>query len=664
LSRWEGDPSGKWATAVVVAALLALQFCLAESSQLHVGPTFDEAAHLPAGVTYWQTGSFRLYHHNPPLVKLVAAIPVVLAGPEMGSIYQSASWRSVAPSAAGVGYWFAELNAGRYFELFWRARALMPLFATLGGLAVFAWSARLYGRAGGLLSLALWCLCPNVLAHARLVTTDVPAAALAVGATYLHWRSLRRPSWGWAAASGVVLGLAQLTKFSLLLLYVIWPAMWLARELAEGSRADRVRRLARSAARGAMVACVSVLVIDMGYGFEGVGVPLGRFNFASATLTRPGRTPHTSPNERVAIAWKHRINWFWGTPLAAIPAPLPEHYLLGFDEQKLESEGLPMVWLDPSWPNATETTGYSVFFDGVMSRHGRADFYPKLLAYKTPEGTLALMAATLLVTVGSRRTRISWPDEVTLWAVPAAILAVLTATTDLQMGVRYVLPAFPFAFVAAGRLAPWAQGLMGWRRAAAAAGIGAALVATAAAIAGVHPHYLAFFNWASGGPSRGSEHVVESNLDWGQDLVGLRDWLAAHPGEGPIGLAYFGQVHPGLFTIRGEGFPWFLPPARRGTVFPRAAGYEGPRQALTPGLYAVSLTLVRGVPALLHAPGDPQRDPSLLGGPAWRAEQGAFSYFADLRPFAFIGHSIALYRVTPREARRINAQESFGAQDG
>ena len=103
------------------------------------------------------------------------------------------------------------MNAADYFELFTRARLLMPLFSVVGGLVVFAWSSRLYGGPGGLLSLALWVFCPNILAHARLVTTDMAATALGVLATFVvlalpatpdlaPGRAGGRWSWGWRSS--------------------------------------------------------------------------------------------------------------------------------------------------------------------------------------------------------------------------------------------------------------------------------------------------------------------------------------------------------------------------------------------------------------------------------------------------------------------------------
>ena len=121
--------------------------------------------HLPAGITYWQKGTFRLYHHNPPLVKLVAALPVVWSGASDRAALRIEIWKTREPEQAPFAHLFAVANAARYFELFARARLVMPLFSVLGGLVVFAWSRRLYGNGGGLLSLSLWVFCPNILAH-------------------------------------------------------------------------------------------------------------------------------------------------------------------------------------------------------------------------------------------------------------------------------------------------------------------------------------------------------------------------------------------------------------------------------------------------------------------------------------------------------------------
>ena len=89
-------------TVLAVVLLTAVHLTLAIRSLLRENPTVDEVVHLPAGITYWQKGTFRLYHHNPPLVKLVAALPVVLSDPVMTPLYEAPSWTTEPPSHTAV----------------------------------------------------------------------------------------------------------------------------------------------------------------------------------------------------------------------------------------------------------------------------------------------------------------------------------------------------------------------------------------------------------------------------------------------------------------------------------------------------------------------------------------------------------------------------------
>jgi hypothetical protein len=181
------------------------------------------------------------------------------------------------------------------------------------------------------------------------------------------------------------------------------------------------------------------------------------------------------------------------------------------------------------------------------------------------------------------------------------------------------------------------------------------LLSTHAATATIHPDYLAYFNWASGGPDRGAEHLIDSNLDWGQDLVKLNRWLKEnHPGR-KLGLAYFGQINPSLLALRGDGFEWFLPPALPDTISPMVKDTTqliGPAPRLTPGLYAVSASIVRGLPWRVY-------DSISLATPQtawmaqWSAKEDAFAYFRELTPVKRVGHSIYVYEVTAEDCGRL-----------
>jgi 4-amino-4-deoxy-L-arabinose transferase-like glycosyltransferase len=651
-------PPRAWLAVVV---LLATQFALAQISQVGESPTVDEVAHLPAGITYWQQGTFRLYPHNPPLVKLAAALPVVMSGPKMDRIYTLPSWRSVPPIQASIAHEFAYDNAPRYFELFWRGRAVMPLFATIGGLAVFTWARSLYGAGGGLLALALWCLCPNVLAHARLVTSDVGATALGALATFVFWRYLKAPSSLRACLAGLALGLAVLAKFSSLLLVGAWPLIWLVDQLARG-RADLFRRLMKSIAHAMIVTVVSVLVVNAGYLFEGTGKALGSFEFGSGALTteRPAASnPPVSSNELLNLVWRYRVNRFRGTWLGGLPAPLPSQFLIGFDLQKLDAEGVPARFVGPS-AREGENLGYPVYLDGELRSRGWWYYYLFTLAYKVPEGTWLLGLAGVIVLMFSRVGRASGVDEVSVAVVPVLVMLAMSLGTDINLGLRYILPAFPYAFVAMGKLAPWAVGQAARARRAAIGFLALGLTLTAMATASIHPHYLAYFNQAiAGGPSRGSEHLIDSNLDWGQDLLHLRDWLKVNnPSGDPVGLAYFGQLNPNVLNLRGDGFAWFLAPPVPGGLRPmQSAGrLDGPPSRVEPGLYAVSASFVRGLPYSVYD--GSMRVPNLY--PGWDSrntgsDRDAFGYFRLLEPIARVGHSIFVYRVSAEDAARIES---------
>jgi 4-amino-4-deoxy-L-arabinose transferase-like glycosyltransferase len=653
------------ATSLAVGGLLVLHYALAAHSLLQENPTVDEVVHLPAGVTYWQKGTFRLYHHNPPLVKLVAALPVVWSNPVTEPLYQMPSWKTPDPSQTTFSQTFAMLNFDRYFELFQRARLMMPLFSIVGALAVFAWSRRLYGTWGGLLSLSLWVFCPNILAHARLVTSDLGATALGVAATYVFWRYLHRPGWRWAIAAGIMLGIAQLTKFTMILLYAVWPFLWLARLVLVIPSEERRARCARALGHGILIVILSILTIDAGYFFEGVGVPLGKFEFGSKSLTRPvtpGMKRPRSKNELLDVTWQFRVNRFRGTWPGSVPCPLPEHYVLGFDEQKIETEMIPRHFWKAVRENTVaealaapdsfddEKDGYSVYLNGDLQRTGWWYYYPLTLVYKVPEGTWLLIVLSLASLRFIRRSSREWADEIALWTVPLVILFAMSVLTDINIGLRYVLAILPYIFIATGKLVPWMLGLSGARKWVMSSLVVLSLLATVVSSLWIHPHYLAYFNWSSGGPDRAPARLIDSNLDWGQDLVALQKWWKKTiPGQ-PIGLAYFGQINPSIFKVRGDSFEWFLPPVKPGTIQPMAVSPSphlvGPANKLAPGYYAVSVTLLYGLQWRLYDPAPPLKVPEAWA-PAWRVtEDHVFWYFRQFEPVKRIGHSIYVYHLS------------------
>jgi hypothetical protein len=248
------------------------------------------------------------------------------------------------------------------------------------------------------------------------------------------------------------------------------------------------------------------------------------------------------------------------------------------------------------------------------------------------------------------------------------VLVSMSLFTDINLGLRYVLSIAPYVFIVTGKVVPWVQALSAWRKRVMGSLVVGSLGLTIAACLSIQPSYLAYFNWASGGPDRVPARLIDSNLDWGQDLVGLQIWCKKNiPGE-RIGLAYFGQINPSIFRMREDPFPWFLPPGRPDTMRLMPEKQRSalvPAKPLKPGYYAVSATLLYGIPWRLYDPADPRTTPEAWS-PAWnsadvfdRLENAAFGYFRIFKPIDRIGHSIYVYRLDESDMAR--AAPSFEA---
>ncbi|MCR4412686.1 MAG: glycosyltransferase, partial [Thermoguttaceae bacterium] len=335
--RGDSRPASSRGVTSVLAILLAIHAALLGYGGCHDSMTWDEIGHLPAGISHWQRGEFSLYRVNPPLVRMVATIPVVLAGaktywgPRPTGI-------GVRPEFHPVGTEFLKLNGARSFRLLTLARWTCIPFSLLGAYVCFRWASELHGGAAGLVAATLWCFCPNVLAHGRLITPDVGAAALGLAAAYVYWRWLKSPSWSSAVVAGILLGLAELAKTTWIILFALWPLLWLAWNARRPVRLGGGGRLLEAAQLAAILAA-GLVSINAGYGFEGSFRRLGEFRFCSRALANGG------PD------WRGNVygNRFAGTWLAAMPVPLPENYLLGLDAQQWDFDRRQWSYLRGQW---------------------------------------------------------------------------------------------------------------------------------------------------------------------------------------------------------------------------------------------------------------------------------------------------------------------------
>jgi Dolichyl-phosphate-mannose-protein mannosyltransferase len=300
------------AAAAILAAHVGLVVWAARTNFVVV----DEAGLLATGMTHWETDKYFAYRVNPPLPRMLAALPMWIAGAKVDYTHfiDGPAYRCEIP----LGQDFAVANRDRYLDLVFLARLTGVGWSVLGGVVVSLWTRELSGTRGALVALALWAFNPTVIALAALVEPDLPAAVAGLVATYAFWCYLRRPSWAAAWFAGLLLGLALLTKFTLLILYPVWAVLWLV-AWRSAREPDRQRPGARGMLHGALIAVASVLVINLGYGFAGSGRQLRDYAFVSKTFAGSGpRDPSDGSGNR-----------FRATPVESLPVPVPADYLRG-----------------------------------------------------------------------------------------------------------------------------------------------------------------------------------------------------------------------------------------------------------------------------------------------------------------------------------------------
>jgi hypothetical protein len=265
---------------------------------------------------------------------------------------------------------------------------------------------------------------------------------------------------------------------------------------------------------------LSLDLLNSGYLFQESFRPLGEFRFVSEALA----------GEIGEQEWGNRFQQTW---LRSLPMPVPAAYIVGLDLQKRDFEG-----------------GWRPMYSYLRGEHrlgGWWYYYIYGMAVKIPLGAWFLGLGLLIWRPSPRRQQAQWLEWGLLLAAPIVLFTFISSQTGFSRYVRYVLPCLPFADVLLGSL--WTHerkqpGARWWGT------IG--LLMFFAGSLSVYPHSLAFFNILAGGPAEGHRHLLDSNLDWGQDLYFLRDWQRSHPEARPLRLAYSGVADPELFDILAE----------------------------------------------------------------------------------------------------------------
>ena len=513
-SSFRFPPSLAGALCVALLMLMGAQmlFVIRQKSL-----TVDEWVLIPAGFYHLTEGDFRPVNEHPPVAKVLGAAPLVALGAEAPPI---------EPGAHDYDYFlgrfdeFWRMNAGRLDYLCFWARVPAVVLTLLLGALVFVFARQHWGARAALFAVALFTLEPTLLAHGRVVQTDVPSALALLLFSFALYGYLKFPDVRRAACVGAAAGFAAVTKFSMValgpVLCVAFATLVVLAPLKSVSRA-------RIAGQAGVAVLAAVLAINAGYFFQ-----------------------HPSPEPFEDALARSVVTLDVGE--GALRAALDTGYSL------LQTIFPPDFVSGVGWQLGHAQMGHPAGLLGDYSQHGWWYYFPVAFALKAPLPVLLLTLAGFAW--GLTRLRRAREGRLLVLLLPPALFTGLLMFSTINIGVRYYLPAYPFFFILAGAML---DDLL--RREVLGRVLAVALVVVSfgwafGEAARAYPDHMSYMNQLASGAPRWW-YLSDSNVEWGDDVRGLALYLRDR-GETRVGGALLGWQLLGLYGIEQTAI--FVPP--------------------------------------------------------------------------------------------------------
>ncbi len=590
-----------------VTIMLGAFFLLSLSLARQESATYDERAHIPAAYTYVDRSDMRLNPEHPPLLKDLAGAPLLFLG--LSFPYNHPDWEKSGINgqwSLGTAFLYGSGNDADSI-IFW-SRLPIILVAVLLGFLIYRFTKELAGTVAGLFALLLYVADPNVIAHSHYVTTDIGIAASIFASFYFFVRFLRNPNWKNVLLSGIFLGIAELTKFSAVLLFPIFGLFAvlyaITRPAQQGSNfGKRLLTVLAYVGRYTGSVAVAFMLIYVVYAANTVTMP-GEKLVAVADIKLGQQNAYAQFAHALVETTSH----------SAVLKPLSAYFL-----------GVGMVFERVGGGNV-------YYFLGTVGSDATPWYFPIIFFLKETPLLLGLLLMTTCYTLfrigkAFSKTSIrslagfiahSFQSHITQYLMGFFIVfyAYISITGNLNIGFRHLFPILPFLFVLISKTVfdfIRRQDFHGERTSRIMLGIAALSVAAVPILS--YPSYLSYFNGIAGGTKNGYMVATDSNYDWGQDMKRLRDFVDRN-GIEKIRVDYFGGAEPAYYL--GDRYvPWY------------------DQRAPEPGWYAIS--------ALFYQESLYRKNPD--GKPTY----GWLSAYA---PVARAGDSIFIYHIPeePMEA--------------
>jgi len=515
---------------------------------LHECATMDEPVSLFSAWACTHLHDFRCDPEHPPLWKYYVGVGT--RKDDLKIQLHSPQWRQMledshvqGPLASEALYSTPGVDAD---TLLGRGRARMTLLGAVLGAMIGWWAWRIAGPVAAMVATAFFCLDPNFLAHAPLIKNDVPVTLAFLWVMAMVWLVGERATFFRLTLMTLALAATVMTKFSGVLAIPILGVLLLLRALLASpwpvgpwNLQTRKRRLAAAAA---ILLCSLLLTWGLiwacyDFRFAPTNDPAESFDFQAALQTCAAHECLAQSNDPFNVP-PQMVQEFvrtWKPPGSV-------RLLLAANAHRL----LPQSLLRGLIGEFAWIRGRVAFLCGESSVIGWWYYFPLAMAFKTPMATLIGFGIAVILIAGQKRLL----DAAGGWTLTAAAVAPIlymsyAMSSRVDVGIRHILPVYPFVFILLGVAASLA-----YRRYGKSAAVISAILLLALAVEtfSALPNYIPFFNFAAGGSRGGLRLLSESNIDWGQDLPELAKWQQQNP-DHQIYLCYWGSADPRYYGI-------------------------------------------------------------------------------------------------------------------
>jgi hypothetical protein len=475
---------------VILAAFIILQLSLLGRRSMMV----DDTIHIPSGYSYLKTHDFRLNEEHPPFIKALSAVGTEHVQPELP--LDSEGWTKAAEPGDpddGTDTFcgdFFHRNADRFQEIIYWARLPVIFVPIVLAVVLWAFARSLFGDLAAILSVFFFLSEPNVIANSNFVQDDISSAlALVLFAAALR-AYFNKPIFVRAILLGLAIAFGLLVKHSLIVFVPVAIVLLLVHALWR--RLRHKEHFCRYLGFALIILGISYVVFLAGYAFDASFIDDDEAVFISEWFYVTGD-------------WSE---WFQNI-LVHLTIVLPKYYLWGMD----------MVLNDVR-------NGRPAFLFGEVSQTGWWYYFPAAFVLKTTIAFLVLSVAGMCWTVW-KILRQRWLDGLYL-LVPSLGYLGFSMMSHLNIGVRHIMPVFPFFAVMGGAAVAALLNVERFKRWHASwILVGVLGVWIIVIDAATFPNYTTYFSPIAGGPSNGWRLLSDSNVETGQDIKDLAAFMKA-----------------------------------------------------------------------------------------------------------------------------------------